>query len=818
MNKLKFSVLIGTFCLFITSNAQVISISAARSAAPGTQVTVRGLVTNGAELGVIRYFQDATAGLAAYSPSMANVKAGDSIEVTGISKNYMNLLELDPVSSFTVISSGNKIPDPITLSSVAAFAEAYEGMLVKVKQVVITGSGLFSGGTSGMNYRLDNNVATQIRILPTTDIPGMPIPVLPCNITGVMSQFNTSYQLLPRFYDDLDPDIGPKIISSLMQKNIMTDRFDVSFNTKYAGNTVLRYGLTPALELGSVSSAAITMNHLVTLPGLQNTTFYYVKAVSFNSTGDSSVLGPVLMSTASLSSGTIKAYFTRSVRNALATFSNASYANQSIDDTVIAYIGRAKYSIDIAIYNWNNSSLSDITDAVNQAYNRGVKLRIVYDGSTSNLALANLNPAIGKIASPQGANYTIMHNKFMVIDANSADPMDPVVLSGSTNWTAGQINSDANNALFIQDQSLAKAYTLEFEEMYGSSTLTPNPGNARFGQFKLNNTPHYFNIGGKQVEQFFSPSDGTSQQILNAIKTANTDLYFQVLTFTRRDIAKEIAARASAGVFTAGAIDDTSSGSLGFNDMKAVMGNYLVKYSGSGLLHHKMAIIDANNYYSDPTVVTGSHNWSNSADQKNDENTLIIHDADLANQYFQEFANQSKIYGVPWGWGFANFKADSLVIRQYHAVNFKNLSVFNDAIPNATTLSWNFGDGVTSTQPDPSHVFTQPGQYTITLIADNGNITDTIVQNQLITVVPNTGFKEKNAMMQSKVLPNPTVSGAKIYMAGDQMHFLRVYDIMGRMLLQTDFTSGETIDMTSFSAGIYLFCIDGIETHRVVKE
>jgi hypothetical protein len=36
-------------------------------------------------------------------------------------------------------------------------------------------------------------------------------------------------------------------------------------------------------------------------------------------------------------------------------------------------------------------------------------------------------------------------------------------------------------------------------------------------------------------------------------------------------------------------------------------------------------------------VLTGSHNWSSAATQRNDENTIIIHDHNIVNQYFQEF-------------------------------------------------------------------------------------------------------------------------------------------------------------------------------------
>jgi hypothetical protein len=37
-------------------------------------------------------------------------------------------------------------------------------------------------------------------------------------------------------------------------------------------------------------------------------------------------------------------------------------------------------------------------------------------------------------------------------------------------------------------------------------------------------------------------------------------------------------------------------------------------------------------------VVTGSHNWSFNAENHNDENTLIIHSAEVANLFYQEWA------------------------------------------------------------------------------------------------------------------------------------------------------------------------------------
>ena len=49
---------------------------------------------------------------------------------------------------------------------------------------------------------------------------------------------------------------------------------------------------------------------------------------------------------------------------------------------------------------------------------------------------------------------------------------------------------------------------------------------------------------------------------------------------------------------------------------------------------------DANFPNSDPIVLTGSHNWSNNAENNSDENTLIIHDHTTANIYLQEFTKR----------------------------------------------------------------------------------------------------------------------------------------------------------------------------------
>lgn len=64
---------------------------------------------------------------------------------------------------------------------------------------------------------------------------------------------------------------------------------------------------------------------------------------------------------------------------------------------------------------------------------------------------------------------------------------------------------------------------------------------------------------------------------------------------------------------------------------------------------------------------------------------------------------------------------------------------FNNTSVNATTFQWNFGDGNTSTQLNPTHTYAANGTYNVTLIADGGASCgkDTVIKSAYITIDPN---------------------------------------------------------------------------------
>ena len=343
----------------------------------------------------------------------------------------------------------------------------------------------------------------------------------------------------------------------------------------------------------------------------------------------------------------VKVYFNKPVNNAVANGTNAVYLNNTFDDTIAAYINRAMYTIDIAMYNFTTgTNTSTIGQAVNDAYGRGVQIRWVYNTSSSNTGLTTLNPNIPTLGSPSSSQYGIMHNKFMVIDINHPDTTKTIAFSGSCNWTEQQITNDYNNIFFIQSKSVAQAFLDEFNEMWGSTGMQPNTTNSKFGPDKLDNTQHVFTVDGKQLEVYFSPSDQTESQLLKIITSANTNLNFGVYAFTRTSIADSIIAAFNRGIFVTGIIDNFSSSYAPKSMMAPYLMSQLLTFTLTYVYHNKFIIADACNSISDPTVGSGSHNWSLSAETKNDENLVVFHDASIANQFYQAFHANAQLLGL----------------------------------------------------------------------------------------------------------------------------------------------------------------------------
>lgn len=622
------------------------TIQDARNMAEGAVVTVKGIVTNGSELGIIRYFQDNTAGIAAYGSAVGVVNRGDSVTITGTLKIYNQLIELDPLTSVIVRSSNNPVPEPLVLTP-AQINETNESELVRVNNVQFSDAG---GIFTQKKYQFSSNGETGYIYVKNnqTDIIGQPIPSGLVTLTAICSQFDyadpdAGYQLLPRTIADIEIASSIYLNTVLENTNFSQTQLDFYWETNIEGSTNMFYGLTEeTVNTNMANGEGGSTEHNISITGLTPGQVIWVQAVSVSGT-DTAFSGIIPFATISNSTGDMKVYFNTAVDTFYSHGVDAITLPNAIDDTLISYINRAKYTIDFAMYNFNNTGISNISSALNAAGSRGVEVRVIACGTTDHSGTDQLQGEnVHVLVGPTDSNRTgIMHNKFILFDTESANPNEPLVWTGSTNLTEGQINDDANNVIIIQDQSLARTYKIEFNEMWGSSSVVPNAADARFGFTKKNNTPHNFVIGGKNVECYFSPTDGVNARIVQNINTANHDLSIATMLITRTEMANAIAAKKRAGV-EANVITDLESQTAAVRDTlhNALGTHYTIDSYVSDMMHHKYMIIDQNAPASDPITFTGSHNWSAAADNDNDENTLIIHDATIANIYYQNFVKR----------------------------------------------------------------------------------------------------------------------------------------------------------------------------------
>jgi phosphatidylserine/phosphatidylglycerophosphate/cardiolipin synthase-like enzyme len=616
----------------------------------GQTFTVTGIVTSSNQLGDSGpgTIQDRTGSITVYGSSFANsVNIGDSVIVTGDLSQYNGLTELKPVSSsdVEVISSNHDVPPAIvTISQIINQqwngVEEYEGKLIRINNVSISGSGNFASGTNYLisdtsgsltdGLRIDNSVSTII---------GQPIPSGKIDIIGVLGQFkysppyNSGYQILPRFITDIIDNGAPLILSPVLAADIDTSSFTVYFSTARRGDTKIKYGLTKSLELDSLYINNDTTEHVIKVTGLLPSKTYYYKVYSSNAKGTSeSGLNLVTTASSNPSLGTINVYFNFPVDTSIAIPGNAAHGNVDFQQKLINRINHANYSIDMAVYSF--SGMPDVASALLVAKSRGVKIRVVYDSrNTQDNIQTLINDSI-KISKRPSNLSGIMHNKFFIFDERDTIAANDWLWTGSWNITSTELGWK-NNVVEINDPAITKAYEAEFEEMWGSDTDEPNPSNAKFGSMKSDNTPHSFNIGGRDVQLYFSPSDGTTNQIINVINSADYSVYMALYVFTRNDIESAIYNRYNSGVTDIRSVihDVNVSGS----EFTALQSFSEALQNPSPTLHDKYAVVDALNPVSDPTVITGSHNWSSAAENDNDENTLIIHDSLIANLYLQDF-------------------------------------------------------------------------------------------------------------------------------------------------------------------------------------
>ena len=292
----------------------------------------------------------------------------------------------------------------------------------------------------------------------------------------------------------------------------------------------------------------------------------------------------------------------------------SSQETGGLDGPLVASIDAARLTVDVAVY---SMSLRTVRDALIRAHERGVEVRVVMesdnlDGSAPQALIDAGIPILGD------RREGLMHDKFVVIDRSE-------VWLGSMNFTYSGTYDDNNQLLLIRSVKMAENYTIEFEEMFIDD---------QFGQDVVAETPNpMFKIEDTLVETYFSPDDGVADHIIEILDAAESSIRFMAFSFTTDEFGEAILAQADNGLTITEVMEEQQvKSNIGTEyDLFKQAGLDVLLDGNKGQMHHKTMIVD------DSIVITGSYNFSRSAETRNDENLVIIHNEAIAKLFLQEF-------------------------------------------------------------------------------------------------------------------------------------------------------------------------------------
>ena len=351
----------------------------------------------------------------------------------------------------------------------------------------------------------------------------------------------------------------------------------------------------------------------------------------------------------------------------LESYRQIQRTGDDLESVIIEQINSATKTIDIAVQELN---LTNLARAIVKKKVEGVKVRIVLENSynlplnklKNNHGLAVLkknNIAIIDDREDGSKGSGLMHHKFMIIDNQK-------VVTGSANFTLSGIHGDfdnsatrgnANHILVINSNDVAKVFTEEFNYLWGDGV--GGKKDAIFGVKKPLRQAKTISLDNSTIRVKFSPNsssqpwqNSTNGLISETVKIANNSLDLALFVFSDQGIANTMEKESLQGVKIRTLIDRNFAYryySEGLDLLGVALPNKcsyekennpwqqpittvgIPKLAQGDKLHHKFAIIDKY------TVITGSHNWSNSANHLNDETLLVIYNPLVAQHFQREF-------------------------------------------------------------------------------------------------------------------------------------------------------------------------------------
>jgi phosphatidylserine/phosphatidylglycerophosphate/cardiolipin synthase-like enzyme len=322
------------------------------------------------------------------------------------------------------------------------------------------------------------------------------------------------------------------------------------------------------------------------------------------------------------------------------TLTDGGQQPPEIAHEVAEFLGAAKRSLDLAQYDFNlgPETKEIVAGALTAAAARGVDVRILYNVDHVNPIPVPPPPEpdvqlISSLGVPSKAVAGVpdlMHHKFVVRDGES-------VWTGSMNWTDDSWSRQENVVVSVDSPELAKAFTLDFEELW-------RDGDVERSGFAAE--PRPVEVDGLHARAWFTPgfADALTHRIAKKIGRAEKVRICSPV-ITSAPVLATLAQRIADGKGDiTGCVDATqvadvlrqweAQGTVGWKIpllQQVLAGSFSGKNStpwAPGSLHDFM---HAKVVVADDTVFVGSFNLSHSGEQ-NAENVVELDDPEAAKQ------------------------------------------------------------------------------------------------------------------------------------------------------------------------------------------
>jgi len=300
-----------------------------------------------------------------------------------------------------------------------------------------------------------------------------------------------------------------------------------------------------------------------------------------------------------------------------------------VDENFITLISAAKSSVKLAVDRLDHPAMQE---AVLEAWDRGLDVQVVGDSKNALDDGFQLLESAGVPVVIRPADVGVMNNKYAVVD-------DFVVWTGSLSPVTSDLLYNNNANIYLADEALASLYANDFKQMFVGQTFGGGKEQLAAGTA--------VNVGGAYGQVAFGGADPQLDVIIAEIESATSSIVIAARVLEHAGIVNALLQARASGIAVVVLLDYTAAESslvweeaLLDGDIIVVRdGNENTMGDGGGSMGHQFMLIDGMEGSAGSSLIVSSGPWAQSGAETDDNNLLLLRDADIADRYAAELCD-----------------------------------------------------------------------------------------------------------------------------------------------------------------------------------